>query len=122
MRAFVFAALLAAAAAHAHADTTGMTVFETHGDILYAMVPADRASDVRHIERAAEKLCESRGYCRVQVWSESLDKPTGREYHPRYKENLVAEFQKDRYRGVPSRVLMNCKMFPQSSPSQCGAF
>ena len=107
-------ALLTAATAVAHAQT--LDVFETHGNMYYAMVPTDKAQDTQYIERAAYKFCQdqNKGTCRIKIWSDSLDKPTGQPHHTRYDENQLADFTQG-YSGVTGGALFNCKMVKNAS-------
>lgn len=101
-------ALLTAATAVASAQT--LEVFESHGTMHYAMVPTDKARDTHYMERAAYKFCQdqNKGSCRVMIWSDSLDKPKGNPFHPRYQENKLAEYLRNY--GVVDGIRFNCSL------------
>lgn len=102
-------ALLTAATAVAHAQT--LDVFESHGNMHYAMVPTDKARDTQYMEKAAYKFCQdqNKGSCRVMIWSDSLDKPRGSPFHARYDENKLAEYMRN-YGGAADGIRFNCKL------------
>lgn len=112
--ALILALLATATAAHAQA-----TVFEKNGSMQYLMVPTDKARDTRYIEDAAQKACGGEGVCTVMVWAESLDKPTGWPFHTRYRENQLAEFQRNYGAGVTRSMAFNCKLIPRTSGMNC---
>jgi hypothetical protein len=102
--------------APAHASTPTLDVFESHGTLHYAMVPSDKAQDTGYIEQAARAFCQSqnKGHCRVRIWSESLDRPTGLNHHPRYDDNVLGEFVRG-YGGATQGMLFHCKIVQKAS-------
>jgi hypothetical protein len=112
MKALILA-LLSAATSAAHAQK--LEVFESHGTMHYAMVPANKADDTQYMESVAYKFCqdENKGSCRVMIWSDSLDKPTGNPFHSRYDENRLAEYLRG-YGGADG-MRFNCKLVKAAS-------
>lgn len=116
MKALILALLTAATATVTHAQTT---VFEKNGSMQYVMVPTDKARDARYIEDAALQACGGESVCTVMVWADSLDKPTGWPFHPRYRENQLAEFQRNYGTGVARSMAFNCKLILRTSGMNC---
>lgn len=113
MKALILALLTVASAAHA--QNSGLTVFESHGTMHYAMVPTDKARDTQYMENAAYRFCQdqNKGSCRVMIWADSLDKPTGNPFHTRYDDNKLAEYLRN-YGGADG-MRFNCKLVPGAS-------
>lgn len=112
----VFAtALCALGAAHAQQAQ----VIGQYGSQVYLMVPADKAGDRAYVRRAAESACASKGVCYASVWAESLDRPEGAPHHPRYEENKLAQFQRNRNIGVEASFAANCRLFKKDINVPC---
>ena len=116
-KALILALLVAATAAHA--QNSGLTAFESHGTMHYAMVPTDKARDLDYMENAAYKFCQdqNKGSCRVMIWAESLDKPTGNPFHARYSDNRLADYTRNY--GPVDRILFNCKVVTTAPANRC---
>lgn len=57
--------------------------------------------------------------CYASVWAESLDRPEGVPPHPRYEENKLAEFHRNRNAGIEARFSANCRLFQRDVNVPC---
>jgi hypothetical protein len=100
-----FLCTLCAFQVHAQQDQ----VIGQYGIHVYVMVPTDKAGDRNYVRRAAEHACASK----------SLDRPEGVPPHPRYEENKLAQFQRNRNAGVEASFAANCRLFKKDINVPC---
>ena len=110
-----FLCTLCAFQVHAQQDQ----VIGQYGIHVYVMVPTDKAGDRNYVRRTAEHACASKSVCYASVLAESLDRPEGVPPHPRYEENKLAQFQRNRNAGVEASFAANCRLFKKDINVPC---
>lgn len=95
------------------------TVIGRYGSHVYVMVPTDKAGNREYVQRAASTACQGKSMCYASVWAESLDRPEGVPPHPRYEENKLAEFHRNRNAGVEAIYAINCRLFAKDINVPC---
>ncbi|WP_287951888.1 hypothetical protein [Diaphorobacter sp.] len=108
--------MLTLSAPHALAQDA---VIGRYGHHVYVMVPTDKAGNRAYVQRAAANACEGKSLCHASVWAESLDRPEGAPPHPRYEENKLAAFQRNRNAGLEASHSINCRLFARDINVPC---